>query len=141
MWIKVHLMCGVKTNIVTSVEISDGYANDHGYFKPLVEAAAENGFTLKEVAADKAYLSGENLLTTLRHGAIPYVPFKSNSKAQTNYGPKSTLWTRMLEFLHGQPGRISNALSQAVKRGNHVSHDQVKVWSETAKQDANGADQ
>src|SRR5438552_1026314 len=24
MWIKVHLMCGVKTNIVTSVEISDG---------------------------------------------------------------------------------------------------------------------
>ena len=25
MWIKVHLMCGVKTNIVTSVEISDGY--------------------------------------------------------------------------------------------------------------------
>lgn len=98
MWIKVHLMCGVKTNIVTSVEISDGYANDHGFFKPLVEAAAENGFTLKEVSADKAYLSGENLLTTLRHGAIPYVPFKSNSKAQTNYGPKSTLWTRMLSF-------------------------------------------
>ena len=24
MWLKVHLMCGVKTNIVTSVEISDG---------------------------------------------------------------------------------------------------------------------
>ncbi len=98
MWIKVHLMCGVKTNVVTSVEISDGYANDHGYFKPLVEAAAENGFTLKEVSADKAYLSGENLLTTLRHKAIPYIPFKSNSKAQTNYGPKSTLWTRMLSF-------------------------------------------
>jgi len=37
MWLKVHLMCGVKTNIITSVEISDGYANDHGYFKPLLE--------------------------------------------------------------------------------------------------------
>lgn len=98
MWIKVHLMCGVKTNVVTSVEISDGYSNDHGYFKPLLETAAANGFTLKEVSADKAYLSGENLLTTLRHKAIPYIPFKSNSKAQTNYGPKSTLWTRMLEF-------------------------------------------
>jgi hypothetical protein len=60
MWLKVHLMCGVKTNIVTSVEISDGYANDDGFFKPLVEAAAANGFTLKEVSADKAYLSGEN---------------------------------------------------------------------------------
>lgn len=98
MWIKVHLMCGVKTNIVTSVKISDGYANDHGFFKPLVEKAAENGFTLQEISADKAYLSGENLLTTLRHKAIPYIPFKSNSKAQTNYGPKSTLWTRMLTF-------------------------------------------
>ena len=52
MWIKVHLMCGVKTNIVTSVEISDGYSNDHGYFKPLVEQTAANGFTLKEVSAD-----------------------------------------------------------------------------------------
>src|SRR5262249_38939665 len=98
MWLKVHLMCGVKTNIVTSVEISDGYANDHGYFKPLVDAAAANGFTLKEVSADKAYLSGENLLTTLRHKAIPYIPFKINSKTQTNYGPKATLCTRMIEF-------------------------------------------
>jgi transposase len=91
-------MCGVKTNIVTSVEISDGYSNDHGYFKPLLETTAGNGFTMAEVSADKAYLSGENLLTTLRHKAIPYIPFKSNSKAQTNYGPKSTLWTRMLSF-------------------------------------------
>src|SRR2546429_947006 len=98
MWLKLHLMCGVKTNIVTSVEISDGYANDHGFFKPLVEATAESGFTMKEVSADKAYLSGENLLTTLRHKAIPYIPFKINSKSQSTYGPKSTVWTRMLEF-------------------------------------------
>jgi transposase len=98
MWIKVHLMCGVKTNIVTSVEISDGYANDHNFYKPLVETTAGNGFQLKEVSADKAYLSGENLLTTLRHGAIPYIPFKTNSKVQTSYGPKSTVWTRMFHF-------------------------------------------
>ena len=31
MWLKVHLICGVRTNIVTSVEISDGYANDYNY--------------------------------------------------------------------------------------------------------------
>ena len=115
MWIKVHLMCGVKTNIVTSVEVSNGYANDHGFFKPLVEKAAENGFTLKEVSADKAYLSGENLLTTLRHKAIPYIPFKSNSKAQTNYGPKSTLWTRMLSFYNDNREEF---LSHYHKRSN-----------------------
>ncbi len=115
MWIKVHLMCGVKTNIVTSVEISDGYANDHGFFKPLVEKTAENGFTLKEVSADKAYLSGENFLTTLRHKAIPYIPFKSNSKAQTSYGPKSTLWTRMLSFYNDNREEF---LSHYHKRSN-----------------------
>jgi transposase len=100
MWIKVHLMCGVKTNIVTSVEISDGYANDYNYFKPLVETTAANGFQMSEVSADKAYLGGENLLTTLRHGAIPYIPFKTNSKpgGLSSYGAKSTLWDRMYHF-------------------------------------------
>lgn len=98
MWLKLHLMCGVKTNIVTSVEVSEAYANDHNYYKTLVDQTAENGFNLAEVSADKAYLSGANFLTTLRHGAIPYVPFKINSKEQTNYGPKSTVWTKMLRF-------------------------------------------
>ena len=98
MWLKAHLICGVKTNIVTSVEISDGYAHDYHYFKSLVNNTAENGFKMSEVSADKAYLGGENLLTSLRHGAIPYIPFKSNSQIQTSYGPKSELWTRMFHF-------------------------------------------
>jgi transposase len=53
-----------------------------------------------EVSADKAYLGAENLLTTLRNGAIPYIPFKSNSvpHSRGSYGPKSELWTRMYHF-------------------------------------------
>ena len=47
MWINVHLMCGVKTNIVTSVEVSDGYLNDDHHFKPLVNRTAEMGFNMK----------------------------------------------------------------------------------------------
>jgi transposase len=101
-WLKVHLMTGTKTNIVTSVEVSDGYSNDYHHFKPLVNKTAELGFSMKEVSADKAYLGGENLLTTLRHGAIPYIPFKSNSVSHSmgSYGAKSTLWTRMFHFYH-----------------------------------------
>jgi hypothetical protein len=34
-WIKVHLMCGVKTNIVSAVRITDGRAGDSPQFKPL----------------------------------------------------------------------------------------------------------
>jgi transposase len=98
MWLKLHLMTGVRTNIVTSVEVSDAYANDHNYYKTLVDQTAENGFKMAEISADKAYLSGVKFLTTLRHGAVPYVPFKINSKEQSNYGVKSTVWTKMLKF-------------------------------------------
>ena len=100
MWLKLHLICGVKTNIVTSVQVTDGYANDYHYMKPLVSDTAQSGFKMKEVSADKAYLGAENMLTTLRHGAIPYIPFKSNSveHSRGSYGPKSELWTRMFHF-------------------------------------------
>jgi transposase len=98
-WLKLHLMCGVKTNIVTSVEVSDGYAHDYPYFKGLVDRTADSGFQMKEVSADKGYLGASNMLATLQRGAIPYIPFKSNSVAHSNdYGPKSELWTRMFHF-------------------------------------------
>jgi transposase len=98
MWLKLHLICGVKTNIVTSVEVSDGYAHDYHYFKGLVDRTADSGFKMREVSADKAYLGGDNLLASLQRGAIPYIPFKSNSVPQSNYTPKSELWTRMYHF-------------------------------------------
>lgn len=46
-WIKVHLMCGVKTNIVNSVEISGRHDHDGPYFTPLVNHTALH-FDMKE---------------------------------------------------------------------------------------------
>jgi hypothetical protein len=46
MWLWAHLICRVKTNIVTSVEISDGYAHDYHHFKSLVNNTAEMGFKM-----------------------------------------------------------------------------------------------
>src|SRR5260370_42333292 len=98
MWLKGYLMGGVKTNIVTSVEISDGYAHDYHFFKGLVARTGESGFKMKEVSADKAYLGGGKLFVTLRHGAIPYISFKSNSPVQSNLVAKSELWTSLFHF-------------------------------------------
>ena len=96
-WLKLHLMVGVKTNIVTSVEVSDGYAHDYPFFKGLVDRTADAGFTMKEVSADNG---ASNMLATLQRGAIPYIPFKSNSvpDSRGSYGPKSELWSRMYHF-------------------------------------------
>ena len=51
-----HLMCGVKTNIVTSVEVTPTGSNDAPYLAPFVQTTARN-FTVNEVSGDKAYLS------------------------------------------------------------------------------------
>src|SRR6185503_8104904 len=50
-WIKMHLMCGVTTHIVTSVELSRSRMHDSPYFKPLVEQTAKAGFTMIEISA------------------------------------------------------------------------------------------
>jgi hypothetical protein len=77
---------------------SSWFEHDYHHFKPLVDHTAKQGFQMKEISADKGYLGADNLMTTLRHGAIPYIPFKTNSVAQSGYDPKSTLWTRMYHF-------------------------------------------
>lgn len=43
-WVKLHLMCGVKTNIVTSIEVSRRYAGDSPFFKTLLDKTAQSGF-------------------------------------------------------------------------------------------------
>ena len=50
--------------------------------------------------SEKGYLGASNMLATLQHGAMPYIPFKSNSvpDSRGSYGPKSELWSRMYHF-------------------------------------------
>jgi transposase len=89
-WVKVHLMCGVATHIVTSVEISGWAANDTTYFEPLVQQTA-NYFAINEVSADKAYPSHKNMALVNQFGGMPYIPFKTNTVAPTD----DSVWARM----------------------------------------------
>ena len=77
-WVKAHLMCGVKTNVVTAVEIHDQHTGDPGQLPALVDSTAER-FTINEVSADKGY-SGEPCHQAIaKHNATPFIAFKSNS--------------------------------------------------------------
>jgi hypothetical protein len=58
-WVKTHIMSGVKTNVVTAVRILDKDAADSPQFIPLVKETTRN-FTINEVSADKAYASLAN---------------------------------------------------------------------------------
>jgi transposase len=77
-WIKMHVMTGVRTNVVTSVEISDRNSHDSPFLPALVEDTAKY-FNVKEVSADKGYSSVDNHNAIAKIGAQPYIAFKGNA--------------------------------------------------------------
>lgn len=95
-WLKVHLMCGVKTNVITSVEVTGKWESDYNYLAPLIEATARN-FQMREVVADKGYSGVTNLRLVVDHGATPYIPFLKHT-TPNHWKDKSGLWKRMWGF-------------------------------------------
>lgn len=94
-WVKLHVMCGVKTNIVTAAEVTHAHAGDSPLFGPLVETTSQN-FPIQSVAADKAYSSVNNLSLVLMKGGMPYIDFRSNASGADARTP--SVWRRMLHF-------------------------------------------
>jgi hypothetical protein len=94
-WVKLHICCGVKTNVVTAVEITDSHTADSPVFPKLVNATAHN-FAMRQVSADKAYSSNSNLKAALEAQAMPYIAFRGNSKGNSRFS--SDLWKRMYHF-------------------------------------------
>jgi transposase len=92
-WIKVHAMVGTLTNVFVAVNVTADHGRGSGdspNLPSLVERTAAGGYDMREVSADKAYLSHDNLAAIERTGAAPFVPFKSDSTATG-----SPAWERM----------------------------------------------
>lgn len=92
-WVKCHLMCGVKTNVVTAVEIHGKLAQDSPLMPALVQATRKN-FTMREVSGDKAYGSKSNYAAIEAAGATPFIPFKE----KIHKGLGGGLWTKMYHY-------------------------------------------
>lgn len=93
-WLKLHLVCGVKTHIVTGVEITRATKHESPLYPDLLKQTAKAGFTMREVSADKGYISQKNLQATVDMGAVPFIPFRVN--VQPDRG--TDLWSRMFYF-------------------------------------------
>lgn len=100
-WVKLHLMCGVRTHVVTLAIVDPGH--ESRLFGRLVAATARN-FRVSEVSADKAYLSGENMRHAVLAGATPFIAFRENSRLDADY--KSTLWKRLLAMFLNERWRF-----------------------------------
>jgi transposase len=75
-WVKAHIAIGVRTHIVTAVEIHERNSNDSPIMPALLDETAKR-FQISEVSGDKAYASENNFQAIAKHGATPYIPFKS----------------------------------------------------------------
>jgi len=95
-------MCGVKTNVVTAVQILDRNAADMPLLPELVDKTARN-FTLGEVSADKGYSSIANHDAIVKHGATPFIAFKKNSTGKGTRTPGrgenvNDIWGKMFHY-------------------------------------------
>ncbi len=91
-WVKCHVMCGTKTNVVTAVEIHDQHAGDTTQLQPLLETTRQ-GFDIGTLSADMAYSSRANLTAIDNAGAFPLIPFKSNAVPGDG-----GLWQKMFHY-------------------------------------------
>ncbi|MBN9166575.1 MAG: transposase, partial [Myxococcales bacterium] len=94
-WVHLHAMVGARTNVMIGVEVTEGARGESPEFVGLLKATATR-FNIKEVSADKAYLSNENLEAVEALGAIPYIPFKLNSRPDGN----GEAWKRLWHYFH-----------------------------------------
>jgi transposase len=131
-WVKAHVCCGVMTNIVTAVRVTDRNAHDSPFLPELVETTAQN-FRVSEVSADKGYSSRTNMDAIGAIGATPYLAYRRNAKADrpSKRGKPDTLWTRMyhhysyqreefLEHYHKRSNVESTFMSIKAKFGDGV---------------------
>jgi transposase len=129
-WVKVHAVWGVKTNVVTAIEVTERNTQDAPYFVPLVTKTTEQ-FNVLRVMGDKAYSSYGNLELTVSKGAEPFIPFKSYAKATS---PSET-WNRLFGYFIMHREEFLKAYHK-VECGIHILRDQARVRGFGAQQNA-----
>lgn len=95
-WLKAHICCGTKTNIITAVEITAENGADSPQFVPLLHKTTQNGFKMNEVSADKAYSSRANLAFADDLNATAYIPFKVNASSKPR--GNNHIWRKMFHY-------------------------------------------
>ena len=84
-WVKVHLMCGVQTNIVTVADATATQSADSPFMPNFVRVTAEH-FHVREVSGDLAYSSRRNLHAVADVGGTAYIPFKATARSPYRRG-------------------------------------------------------
>jgi transposase len=105
-WVKAHICTGVKTNVVTAIEIHGKDSGDAIHLPALV-GTTRNNFTMKEVSADKSYTGEECHQAIDRAGAAPFIMFKANAT-----GGIGGLYAKMFHYFNYRRDEFLNHYHQ-----------------------------
>ena len=78
---KAHITVGVLTHIVTAAVVTPGYYADSPIFNKQIKITAKT-FKIREVSADKAYISRKNLQLVADLGGTPFIPFREKASTK-----------------------------------------------------------
>lgn len=92
-YVKLHICCGTKTNVITSAQVTYGNIHDTTEL-PYLVTQTSNNFNPIRYSADKGYASKKNMQLIASLDSIPYIPFKINSKPEK----KPSIWNYMYEY-------------------------------------------
>ena len=101
-WVKLHLVVGVKSNIIARAAISPGNHHDSPYFKGLVTETAGH-FDVHRVLADLGYSSRGNNGLGSELGFDVRIPFKSNTRPPADDGSE---WSANLRLFLNENERF-----------------------------------
>lgn len=95
---KLHIVTGVKTNVIAVAKITEAVEHDVMHFGELLRETAKV-FSVKEIYGDKGYLAFYNTKAAEELGTTPYILPKVNTKMAVKKPWKDTeAWDRMVAF-------------------------------------------
>ncbi len=119
---KLHIISGVKTNVICSVKITKGTEHESPHFKSLLDDTAKI-FNIREISADAGYLSKDNVKAISDIGVVPFIKGKKNvyvpnKTARSSWGIMLRLWKKHQMYFSEHYNRRQNVEStfSALKR-------------------------
>lgn len=107
-YVKLHMACGVSSNLVVAAHVTNGRRNDSPIF-PLLAQQVGRHFLVEEISADNAYCSRENCRIVDDLGGVPYFWPKKE------FSPRSlgvVAWRRMIKLFQEYPSEFRASYHQ-----------------------------
>ncbi len=98
---KLHVMCFLKSQMIISVRASIGTAHDNNFFREMLQEVLDNGFKIKRILGDSAYLDKKNMILCEENNIKDvFIDFRSNVRYRRG---GSGLWKERLKIYKENP--------------------------------------